>query len=199
MLVAIAGAALGWAALVLQAVLTLSLVASQGGTLPDGLWRYLGFFTVIANLFAAVTLTLAALRRGSSRREFCAATAMVLVGVVYSLLLRETWNPQGWQKVADVALHDAMPVIVLLFWLLRPHGALRRGDIAASLVLPLAYCAYALARGAIEGWYAYGFLDAGQFGAAAVAINCGVIALAFGTMALALVGIDRLLARYWQV
>lgn len=30
--------------------------------------------------------------------------AMILVGVVYSLLLRASWNPQGWQLVADEAL-----------------------------------------------------------------------------------------------
>ncbi|HEY4274833.1 MAG TPA: Pr6Pr family membrane protein [Rhizomicrobium sp.] len=192
---AIIGAILGWMALSLQLGLTLTLVATQGGTIWDGVWRYLGYFTVVANIFAAAILTCAALRRNRYNGEFAAATAMILVGVVYSLLLRETWDPKGWQKIADVALHDAMPVIVTLFWLLQPHGHLRKGAVAASLVLPLGYCAYALVRGAFENWYPYAFLDVAHLGASAVALNCLGIGIAFLVLALLLTALDRMLAR----
>ncbi|MEO7054157.1 MAG: Pr6Pr family membrane protein [Rhizomicrobium sp.] len=193
--VAIAGMALGWSALLLQLALTLTTIAAQGGTVPGGLWRYFGYFTVIANIFASIILTCAVLRRKQQRGEFAAVTTMILVGVVYSLLLRETWDPRGWQKVADVALHDAMPLIVTLFWLLRPHGGVRGGAIAASLVLPLGYCAYAMARGFLDGWYPYLFLDAARLGAARVTLNCLGIGLAFLGLALLLAGLDRALAR----
>jgi hypothetical protein len=179
-LVAACGALLGWAALALQLVLTLTTV---GGTALDGIWRYLGYFTVIANLFAAAVLTLAVLDRRRPRLEFAAATAMILVGVVYSLLLRETWDPRGWQKVADVALHDAMPAVVALFWLLRPHGGLRRQDVWLCVILPLGYFIYALVRGAFDGWYPYGFMDVAQAGAGMVAVNCAVMGAAFLAMA----------------
>src|ERR1700749_3990563 len=159
--VAVCGAGLGWAALALQLALTLSLIV-QGGTALDGIWRYLGYFTVIANLFAALVLSLGIFSARSPRLEFSAVTAMILVGVVYHLLLRQTWDPQGWQKAADVALHAVMPLIVTAFWLLRPHGGLYAKEIAACLILPLGYCAYAMARGAMDGWYAYGFLDVAQ-------------------------------------
>jgi hypothetical protein len=161
-------------------VLTLTTV---GGTALDGIWRYLGYFTVIANLFAAGVLTLAVLHRRKPRLEFAAATAMILVGIVYSLLLRETWNPRGWQKVADVALHDAMPAVVALFWLLRPHGGLRWKDLWLCVILPLGYFLYALARGASGGWYPYAFMDVAQIGAGAVAVNCAVMGAAFVAMA----------------
>jgi hypothetical protein len=180
MIVAGCGAVLGWAALALQLVLTLTTV---GGTALDGLWRYFGYFTVIANLFASIVLTLAVLGVRRPRLEFAAATAMILVGVVYSLLLRETWNPRGGQKVADIALHDAMPLIVALFWLLRPHGALNWKDVWLCVILPLAYFVYALARGALDGWYPYAFMDMGQFGAGTVAVNCAVMGAAFLAMA----------------
>jgi hypothetical protein len=120
---------------------------------------------------------------------------MILVGVVYSLLLRESWDPKGWQKLADIALHDLMPVIVTLFWLLRPHGYVRKGALAAALILPLAFCAYALVRGAFENWYPYPFLDIGQFGLSAVALNCLGIGLAFLILAAGLAALDRMLAR----
>jgi len=194
LLVGASGAALGWAALALQLVLTLAAIGAQGGSVPDGVWRYLGYFTVIANLFAAIVLSLALLRPPAPRLEFAAVTAMLLVGVVYSLLLRQTWNPQGWQKIADVALHDAMPIIVAVFWMLRPHGGLRAKDIAAAMILPLSYCAYAMARGAMDGWYAYRFLDVAKLGAGPVALNCAGLSAAFLAMAAALAWLDKILA-----
>ena len=196
--VAAFGAGLGWSALGLQLVLTLAAIGAQGGTALDGTWRYLGYFTVIANLFATIVLSLALWGPRAPRLEFAAATAMILVGMVYSLLLRETWDPQGWQKVADVALHDAMPLTVATFWLLRPHGGAGKKEVAASLILPLGYCVYAMARGAMDGWYAYGFLDVTELGAAAVALNCAGLSLAFLVMAIALAWLDRVL-HYRQV
>jgi hypothetical protein len=190
-LVAACGALLGWAALALQLVLTLTTI---GGTALDGIWRYLGYFTVIANIFAAIVLTLAVLDRRKPRLEFAAATAMVLVGVTYSLLLRETWDPRGWQKVADVMLHDVMPVLVALFWLLRPHGGLRWRDVWLCVILPTGYVGYALARGASEGWYPYAFMDVAQAGVGAVAVNCTVMGAAFLAMAALLKLLDAKLA-----
>jgi hypothetical protein len=194
LLVAIAGALLGCAALALQLMLTLTTITAQGGTMLDGLWRYFGYFTVIANIFASFVLVRAALRRNWARGEFAAVTTMILVGVVYSLLLRETWDPRGWQKVADVALHDAMPLLTAIFWLLRPHGGLGWRDLTAAVVLPLGYCAYALARGAFDNWYPYAFMDVAKFGAGAVALNCAGLGLAFLAMALILSWLDRALA-----
>ena len=194
MFLGLAGAVLGWLALLLQLGLTLTAITAQGGTILDGAWRYLGYFTVIANIFASAVLTCAALRRNWRQGEFIAAAAMILVGVVYSLLLRETWDPKGWQKFADVALHDAMPLIATLFWLLRLHGNVRGNDIAASLALPLGFCAYAMTRGAFDGWYPYPFLDVAQLGAAAVIRNCLGIGVAFLGLALLLAGLDRALS-----
>jgi hypothetical protein len=189
MFLALCGAMLGWSALALQFVLTLNLMDS----LPGSVWRVIGYFTVIANIFTAFVLTRAALGRNAPRAEFAAVTAMVLVGFVYSLLLRHTWNPQGWQKLADMALHDVMPVLTVFFWLLRPHPRVRGGDVAASLVLPLGYLAWGLARGAFEGWYAYPFLDVTKLGAGAVALNCAGMGVAFLGLALVLAALDRVL------
>lgn len=189
MFLALSGALTGWSALALQFVLTLNLMDS----LPGGVWRFIGYFTIIANAFTAFVLTRAAMGRSTVRTEFAAVTAMVLVGIVYSLLLRDTWNPQGWQKLADMALHDVMPLLAALFWLLRPHRHVRLGDVIASLILPLGYLAWAMARGALDGWYAYPFLDVAKLGAGAVMLNCAGMGVAFLGLALVLAALDRVL------
>ena len=192
--IAAAVALLCWAALGLQLSLTVGLVSSQGGTVLEGVWRYFGYFTIIANLFAAISLTLVALGRRDARRELAMVSAMILVGVTYSLLLRNVWDPQGAQKLADVLLHDAMPVLTVLYWLVRPHRPVGWRDSGYALVLPVAYTAYAMVRGAIEAWYPYPFMDVAQFGAAQVALNCTVMGVAVLALALLLVWLDRKLA-----
>jgi hypothetical protein len=44
-------------------------------------------------------------------------------------------------------------------WALMPHGELKWGDMKWALIPPALYLAYALARGAFDGWYPYYFLD----------------------------------------
>jgi hypothetical protein len=43
---------------------------------------------------------------------------IAIVGIVYSLLLRHIWNPQGWQIVADVLLHDLIPLLYVAYWVI---------------------------------------------------------------------------------
>lgn len=131
----------------------------------------------------------------SARLRFVALTAIVLVGLVYSFALRSTWQPQGWQAVADHALHDATPVLFSLTWLLHRHGGLDRRDVVAALAWPSAYCAYALARGAIDDWYAYWFLNPNEMSFAELAVSIALMLAAFLTIAAALLVLDRWLAR----
>ncbi|MPZ41023.1 MAG: hypothetical protein GEU95_23860 [Rhizobiales bacterium] len=198
---AIAGALLGWAALLLQLVLLIDSFQAQGGTVLGGVWRFVGYFTILTNILAAVVLTHAGARPGTtsglgdSRIELSVATAMALVGIVYSVLLRALWDPQGWQKVADVTLHDVIPVIVVLFFLLRGHGALHWRDSAFALIFPLSYCAYALVRGAADGWYAYPFLDPSKLSAAQMAANMAGLMLGVWMVAVALIALAKLVGR----
>jgi len=151
-------AIVGWAALALQLVL---IVENLG--FDPGVWRYFGFFTILTNIGVALVATAIALRSHSvlagPRARYLAATSIVLVGLVYSIALRSEWNPTGWQKLADFALHDAMPLLFIMVWILAPNGALGRRDLAWALAPPLVYAVYAMARGAVDGWYAYWFLS----------------------------------------
>ena len=141
---AVLGAGLGWAALALPFV----LITRQIGAPALAAWRFVGFFTILSNLLVAAVLTRAALHRPCSPRlELGCATAIVMVGLVYILLLRATWNPLGAQKLADMALHAVAPVLYLAYFLARLRPALSLLDARAALAFPLGYVASARARG----------------------------------------------------
>jgi hypothetical protein len=84
-----------------------------------------------------------------------------------------------------------------MFWLLRPHGDLRLVDAAWALAIPVTYCAYALARGAADGWYAYHFLDPLTLSRGALAGNIAGLCAAFLGLGLVMVQLDKLMGRWW--
>ncbi len=198
------GAAVGWSALALQFFLLARVIAAEGGGVALALWRFLGYFTILTNVVTAAAMTQTASRyddrRGPTapRGELAVATAIAMVGLVYTLLLRATWNPQGLQKLADIALHDATPVLAAAVFLLRRRPALGLRDAGFALVMPLGYVAYALARGAADGWYAYYFLDPRSLSGSQMALNIAGLAVAFFVLALALTGLSNLLSRRYR-
>lgn len=203
-LFAAAAAALGWFALALQLLLSMQLTQANGQGALAGAWTYVGFYTILTNILVALAFTAGALGpRGAFTRFFhrpgtCTAVAMsiVVVGVIYNVLLRQLWNPQGWQLFADATLHDVMPVAFLLYWWFAvPKMELQWRQIAAWLGYPVAYFTYALARGAVDGWYPYPFLDVNTLGYARVVGDALLVLLFFIGVALLLVALGRWQAR----
>jgi hypothetical protein len=164
----------------------------------DGLWRFVGFFTILTNMLAAVVATAVALGRrtglGGARARLMAATSILMVGLVYSVALRALWNPTGLQKVADVLLHDASPLVWLVLWLFAAHPRLAWREIGWALLLPIFYIVYAMARGMIDGWYAYWFLNPAAQSAVELLVSISALLCAFVLMAAALIWVDRRLA-----
>ncbi|WP_269930783.1 Pr6Pr family membrane protein [Aminobacter sp. HY435] len=187
-----------WAALALQLVLLIGQMTGNGASVVEALWRFFGFFTIIMNLMAATVASALVLNPAghlaAPRSRLVTAAAIVFGGLVYSVALRAIWQPAGWQAVADHALHDATPVLFFLTWLAWDHGGLKWRDALWAAVPPLAYCAYAFARGAADGWYAYWFLNPETLSNPQLFTNIALLTLAFIVVATALVGIDRLLS-----
>jgi hypothetical protein len=198
---AVLGASLGAAAVILQCLLMLDRFQSHGGTAFDALWRFLGFFTNLSNIFAALVLAHAALRPtartglASPRVEAAAVLSVLMAGALNSALLAGRFHPQGLFWLTDLVLHEAAPFAALLFWLLRPHGGYSAKDATLTLVWPLAYCIYALARGAFDGWYPYYFLDPTRLGTIGLLGNIVGLGIAFLVAAFLLLFLDRMLAR----
>jgi hypothetical protein len=201
---AIVTAILGWFALALQCYLTVTLSISNGKTLFAGLITFFSYFTILTNLLVAVVLSLSVwapnARWGNfvSRATVQSGTAVyiAIVGIVYSLLLRQIWNPQGWQKLADVLLHDLIPLLYVAYWVIfvRKNSLLWK-DALWWLTYPAAYFAYTLLRGAASGWYPYPFVDPSALGYSRVSMNAVMLLAAFLLMGLLVVGIGRWMGR----
>lgn len=192
-------AVLGWATLALQLYLIVGVNVANGTGWLTGVVRFFSFFTILTNILVATVLSAPWLP--SSAREWlsratvhgAAAAYIAMVGIIYSLVLRALWDPQGLQKVADMTLHDVMPVLYIGFWIVFLRtGTLRWPNVWSWLVYPIAYLGYSLARGAFARWYPYPFLDAGAHGYLQVLINALGITIAFAILSLVIVAIDRL-------
>lgn len=179
---------------VLGLALQLVLLVGRMGPLP-GAWRYFGYYTILTNVGAAAVATAVALggTRGLAgpRARLMAATSMLMVGVVYTAALRGLWTPVGGQKIADVVLHDAAPLLWLLFWILSAGSRLRWRDLWSALIPPGLYLIYAMARGAIDGWYAYWFLDPSRGSGGEIAMSIVILLSSFAFVATVLVTADR--------
>jgi hypothetical protein len=101
------------------------------------------------------------------------------------------WQPTGLQRLADLLLHDAAPLLWLILWCVLPRKGLEWPDVAWALVPPLLYCAYALARGAADGWYAYWFLDPSRQSAMGLFTSILLLSCGFSVVA-ALLMLQRL-------
>ena len=183
-------AIIGWAGLALQFWLIL-----QAMGFGEGLWRFIAFFTILANIGAATVATAVAVDSkgilASPKAKYVAAASIALVGLVYSLWLRNSWDPQGLQKLADHALHDAVPVLFLGAWCAGLHEQLKWRDIFWALVPPVLYSLYALARGAVDGFYAYWFLNPATQAPAQIALSLAVLVAAVAVIAAVLNTIDH--------
>ena len=191
------GALLGWFALALQ--LYLMLVQAPAAML-GAVITYFSFFTNLTNFLVALVFTAAAVRPSAAwgqwvlRPSVQASTAVyiAIVGIVYQLLLRQLWNPQGAQWVADVLLHSVIPVgYVLYWWLFASRDKLSWKNAIGWLVYPGAYLVYTLARGAVSGLYPYPFVDVNALGYGGVLARSAGLMLVFLGMGLLIVAIAR--------
>lgn len=201
---ALAAAALGWFGLALQLWFSIRLSEDKGGNALQGVWLFLGFYTILSNLLVTGVLTAAATdSRGRLGRwlarpgvQSAAAMSIVIVSAIYNLMLRQLWSPSGWLLLADVIVHDAMPLLYVVYWWLAvPKGGLRWSHTLVWQCYPAGYFAYVLLRGAASGWYPYPFLDVAALGYPQVLIDAMAVLMAFIAVALLLVALGRWQAR----
>ncbi len=181
-------AVVAWFGVLLQLYLSLKLSLANGKTIGEGVSIFFGYFTILTNILVALVLTLPLVAPASTAGRFAwrpgvqtaTAAAITAVGVAYFFLLRDVWNPRGWQLAADAVLHYLTPILFLAhWWFVVPKNGLRWFHIAAWLSFPAGYMIYMLVRGELTGLYPYYFLDAGALGYGKVLANGLGILLGF--------------------
>lgn len=163
------GARLFFGVLTLAAIGTQLVLHVQSGC---NVVNFFSYFTNLSNIFAAVVMIVAAIsllkhREPTPTDDIIRGTSVVcmaLVGIVFSLLLRneDLGILLPW---VNTVTHYVMPVSVVLDWLFQPpQSALAVKQIAYWLIFPALYLAYSIIRGAIVGFYAYPFFDPDKVG-----------------------------------
>ncbi len=191
-------AALGWFALGLQYVLIVR-DKTDGDPIAAAI-LFLSYFTLLSNVLVALAMTLPWLapETGLGRYFLEPATRtailvyIIVVALIYHYVLRQLWNPQGWQLAADTIEHVVAPILYGIDWLLFvPKGTLKFRSAFAWVGFPLAYAGYSLIHGALSGFYPYPFIDVTKLGSEKVLMDMGVLVGVFAGLGLLLVALDR--------
>jgi hypothetical protein len=155
---------IAWFALVVQFIISIQANEAKGQSLAFTLIQLISFFTILTNILAAKSLTIQLIATGSYWGRFFSKPSvqtaitvyMAIVGLVYWAVLRNTWKPQGWFKVADELLHTIDPLLFIIYWLIFvPKNSLVYKHVLNWLWYPLIYLVYILIRGAIYHRYPY--------------------------------------------
>ena len=178
------------------------------GNVPDGidtplerLFDWITYFTILSNLVVAVVMTMLIARPWTfARRDGVGAAwralrldsvlMITITGLVYNLLLAES-GKTGWDLVSNTLLHWIVPLLTPIVWIIAgPRGLINLRTIALAMVLPLAWAAFAIARGLTVGAYPYSFLDVETDGLASVLTFIAVIIGVAIVLALLLWAVD---------
>lgn len=161
----------------LAAVAILSSVVWQvTDRLAHNLFRpaeYFAYFSIQGTLIAGVMLAYAgwlswagtAEKKQVTIARVSATTYSIVTAVVYNALLRNAPGDirdagYAWPVVPNEIMHVWAAVLILLDWLL--IAGYRHLKLRASLwvaAFPLAWLAFSVTRGMLDGWWAYWFLN----------------------------------------
>ena len=187
-------------ALIVQLVLMLNNVPERSPTYTNAIVSYFSFFTILSNVLVAKSLGWSLLFPSTKIGMFCArptvrsavAVYIFIVGVIYNIVLKSIWNPQGWQLVADRILHDVVPVTYVICWyFMVPAKSLQWNSFLWWLIFPLCYLIYSLVRGMFTGWFPYPFLDVTKEGWNKVLLNSFAIAVSFCVVSILFTGVNK--------
>ena len=194
-------AVLGWFALASQLYL---IIQNRVVSVAETIVRYFSFFTILTNLIVAVCVTVLLLKPNSKwGRWFSKSTTLTaitvyitIVGVVYNVILRFLWKPQGLQYVTDELLHTIIPLLFILYWFLFvPKKGLQYKQFLPWLIYPLLYVIYTAIHGAISGYYPYPFINVTEMGYGKVLINTVGLLLAISILSLFLIAVAKYMNR----
>jgi hypothetical protein len=157
------------------------------------------YFTFLSNFLVGLTSLLLAIRPHRTSDLFHAAriagvVCIVLTGVVFNVLLRDSDPMTRVEQVSDTIQHVITPVLTPLVWLLLDRkGQVTWRRIGLAAVIPLAWLAFTLLRGPWLDWYPYSIMDVPRMGYSGVSVYLAAILAFFFAVAALMWVLDRLL------
>jgi hypothetical protein len=201
-IMAVIGAAMGWLAVITQLYL---MISNRVVSIPETILRFFSFFTIDTNILVALCFSFIFLRGNSGLSRFFTKSTTItaitiyitIVGIVYNVILRSTWHPEGLQKIVDELLHSAIPVFFILFWLIFiPIEQLKWKNAFPWLIYPIVYMTYAIIHGAITKFYPYPFVNVNELGYNRALLNAGGVLLIIFFLSLALIAAGKLMKKF---
>ena len=192
-------ALLGWFALIAQFYIN---ITSKIAPISELIIRYFSYFTIITNLLVALCCTSLTVNSNSkwvdffSRQKTLTAITVyiVIVGIIYNVILRSLWNPNGLQLLVDELLHSVIPAMFLIYWFVFVSKfKLQWNSFLPWLIYPVAYIIYILILGFFYGFYPYPFINVAEIGLQQALINTVGITMAFIVISLLFIGFGRLM------
>jgi hypothetical protein len=197
------------------AAIFLSVVWQVTDRVAHNLFRpaeYFSYFSIQGTLIASVMLAYTGWLSWNSIAEtkqvtiarVSATTYSIVIAVVYNALLRNSAGDirdagYAWPVIPNEIMHVWAAVIMLidLLFIAGASGVKLRASLWVA-VFPLAWLAFAVTRGMLDGWWAYWFLDptepAGIPGMLQYIAGITVLMIGLGFLLLAL---RKLISHFW--
>ncbi|MFD2200291.1 Pr6Pr family membrane protein [Shivajiella indica] len=188
-------AVIAWFAVIVQFYLILE---SQSNPIGETIIRFFSYFTILTNTLVACYFSSQVFELGEKSvwnkpGMLTAITVyIIVVGIVYQIVLRPIWNPQGLAILVDELLHSVNPLLVLWFWwLYEEKSKVEWVQVPYWLLYPFFYLIYILGRGQFSGFYPYPFMNVTELGFPMVALNSLVLFAVFLSLSGMLVFLGR--------
>ena len=172
--------------------------------------EYYSYFTIQSSLINIVILALSGLVAVRLRAESTLLGVLrasvvsyaVVTAVVYNVLLRGLPD-EGYVGIQwpNEVIHVWVPLFLLLDWLFSPsRPVLRMRDVRIVVIYPVAWLAFTIVRGLLDGWFPYPFLEPnGPDGWGGVLVYVLGIAAFIIAIAVGLIAISRAKWARWSI
>lgn len=173
-------------AIVFVALGSLRLVFDHYATVPAveapwlRVWFLAGYLTVLTTVLVAGAMVAVAMKwRMAGWQAASLLVSVLMVGSIYHLFLAGALNPQGLHWWGTQGMHTGVPLLVTLWWLAFAPKDISSAQAPLFIAWPVLYTAYALARGALTGFWPYPFMDVPTLGLFRVLANLVAIGVVY--------------------
>ena len=156
-------------------------ITTSGLSFLESMVEFFSFFTVLTNLLVTIycTVQLLSINRQNRTNLFLrpetltALTVFILlVGIVYHLILKSLWKPEGLLMITDEIYHTFAPLGTLALWIFSTNSKLGNLKYLFSwLLYPTLYLSFVLIRGSFSNFYPYPFINVAELGIGKVMEN----------------------------